>query len=99
MPTFIVSAFGDEIVDDLATQLDVLASEGIHHLELRGAWGHNVLDLDRDQLRKAREMLRERGFEVSAIGSPIGKSQLTQPREFEMERLDRAIAAAEALHT
>ena len=27
--TFILSAFGDEIADDLATQLDVLAEEGV----------------------------------------------------------------------
>ncbi len=96
---FNLSAFGDEVADDLAAQLDVLASEGVHNLELRGAWGRNVLDLDTDQLQQAAALLRERGFGVSAIGSPIGKSQLTQPREFELERLERAIAAAQALGT
>jgi hypothetical protein len=48
MPTyrFVLSAFGDEIADDLATQLDLLVAQDIHHLELRGAWGRNVLALD-----------------------------------------------------
>ena len=46
--SFTLSAFGDEIDNDLETQLDVLASEGIYALELRGAWGRNVLDLDTD---------------------------------------------------
>jgi sugar phosphate isomerase/epimerase len=98
-PSFTLSAFGDEIADDLATQLDVLASEGIRHLELRGAWGTNVLSLDRAELARAAALLRERGFAVSAIGSPIGKSALDQPRAFELERLEQAIAAAEALGT
>ena len=96
---FTISAFGDEIDDDLATQLDVLASQDIHHLELRGAWGRNVLDLDSAHLARARQLLNERGFRVSAVGSPIGKSQITQPREFELERMERAIAAADALGT
>jgi sugar phosphate isomerase/epimerase len=96
---FTLSAFGDEIADDLVTQLEVLASEGISHLELRGAWGQNVLALDDAQLARAAAMLRERGFGVSAIGSPIGKSGLDQPRAFELERLERAIAAADALGT
>ena len=99
MPEFILSAFGDEIAADLAEQLDVLESEGVRHLELRAAWGRNVLDLDEAQLALAASMLRERGFGVSAIGSPIGKSSIEQPREYEQERLRRAIAAAEALGT
>ncbi len=69
-----LSAFGDEIADDLETQLDVLAAERIFHLELRGAWGHNVLDLNNEQLHQAKKLLDERGFGVSAIGSPVGKS-------------------------
>ncbi len=98
-PQFVLSAFGDEIADDLATQLEVLKSEGVHNLELRGAWGKNVLDLDAAELARARALLDEHGFGVSAIGSPIGKSQIEQPRSFEHERLDRAINAARALGT
>lgn len=97
--TFLLSAFGDEIDDDLTTQLDLLASEGITALELRSAWGVNVLDLSGEQLQRVRELLHERGFLVSAIGSPIGKSSLSEPRAFEQERLERALAAAERLDT
>ena len=98
-PHFTLSAFGDEIDNDLQTQLDVLQSEGVHHLELRGAWGSNVLDLDDDQLRRAQTMLKEHGFGVSAIGSPIGKSELARPQSWELERLERALKAAEVLGT
>ena len=98
-PIFTLSAFGDEIDADLATQLDVLLSEGVHHLELRAAWGKNVLDLDAGELQRARALLDERGFTVSAIGSPIGKSHLDHRREFEVERLERAVRAADVLGT
>lgn len=98
-PIFTLSAFGDEIDADLATQLDVLLSEGVHHLELRAAWGKNVLDLDAGELQRARALLDERGFTVSAIGSPIGKSHLDHRREFEVERLERSVRAADVLGT
>ncbi len=96
---FVLSAFGDEIADDLATQLEVLASEDVRHLEFRGAWGRNILDLDADQLGRAAALLGEHGFGVSAIGSPIGKSELSQPLDFELDRLERALTAANALGT
>ncbi len=99
MATFILSAFGDEIDDDLDTQLRVLTSEGINHLELRGAWGHNVLDLDAAELKRVAVLLNAHGCALSAIGSPIGKSDISQPRAFELERLDRAIDAAHTLGT
>ncbi|HEX8036722.1 MAG TPA: sugar phosphate isomerase/epimerase family protein [Ktedonobacterales bacterium] len=97
--TFVLSAFGDEIDSDLAVQLDVLSAIGIHHLELRGAWGRNVLDLGEEDLARAKALLDERGFGVSAIGSPIGKSALSEPRDFEVGRLGRAIEVADALGT
>lgn len=97
--TFVLSAFGDEIDADLATQLDVLGALDIHHLELRGAWGRNVLDLEKDDLARAKALLDERGCGVSAIGSPIGKSALSEPHDFEVGRLERAIRAADALGT
>ena len=97
--TFLLSAFGDEIDDDLTRQLEVLASEDITALELRSAWGVNILDLSSDQLLHVRELLQEHGFHVSALGSPIGKSPLSEPPAFEQERLARALAAADALDT
>jgi sugar phosphate isomerase/epimerase len=96
---FRLSAFGDEVADDLEMQLDVLASEGITYLELRGAWGKNVLDLTREELARARTLLDAHGFAVSAIASPIGKSSLDAPRAFELRRLERAVAVAEVFGT
>ncbi len=99
MAEFTLSAFGDEIDDDLDKQLSVLVSEDVHYLELRGAWGRNVLALDAAQLGRVAAGLRAHGCALSAIGSPIGKSDIGQPREFEWERLDRAIRVGQALGT
>lgn len=95
---FILSAFGDEITDDLAGQLDLLTEQDVHYVEFRAAWGKNVIDLSTSELETAGQLLRERGFAVSAIASPVGKSSLDQPVAFELGRLERAIAAARALN-
>jgi sugar phosphate isomerase/epimerase len=97
--TFLLSAFGDEIDDDLTKQLDLLAGEGITALELRSVWGMNVLDLSDDQLRQVHESLDRYGLQASAIASPIGKSTLSEPPVFEQNRLDGALAAAASLGT
>lgn len=99
VPRFVLSAFGDEVADELTAQLAVLASEGIRHLELRSAWGRNVLELEPGELRRAAGELAARGMAVSAIGSPVGKSELSRPPAHELGRLERALAAADVLGT
>lgn len=99
MANFLLSAFGDEVTDDLSEQLDVLASAGLEWIEVRGAWGKTVLEWDDRELERARDLIAGRGFRVSAVASPIGKSELDVPREFERGRLERAIYAANFFRT
>ncbi|TVY09002.1 sugar phosphate isomerase/epimerase family protein [Paenibacillus cremeus] len=94
-----ITCFADEISKELEEQLDVLEQEGVRHLEVRGIWGKNVLDFTQDELQQIRTRLQERGFAVSSIGSPIGKYEVTDPVEPQLEALDKAIAAARALDT
>ena len=96
---FVLSAFGDEVAADLEAQLTALAAEGVHHLELRSAWGRNVLDLTAAELARTTRLLRDHEFAVSAVGSPVGKSGLDRPPAYELERLDRALEAADVLGT
>jgi sugar phosphate isomerase/epimerase len=95
--TWTLSGFGDEIDADPAVQLAVLQALGASHLELRSAWGTNVVDLERDQLAALGRLLGERGMATSAIASPVGKVDVDLPVEHELGRLRRAIAAAHAL--
>ncbi|HEY8287120.1 MAG TPA: sugar phosphate isomerase/epimerase family protein, partial [Chloroflexota bacterium] len=89
-----ISAFADEIAADLGEQITVLAQEGIHHIDLRGAWGVNVLDLTDAQITEARRQLDEAGIRVAAIGSPIGKVAIDSDFEAHRERFERAVHLA-----
>ncbi len=94
-----LSGFGDEIDADPTTQIAVLEALGASHIEVRSAWGVNIIDLDADQLARLGAQLRQSGMGVSAIGSPIGKVDVALDAELEVARLERAIAAAHALGT
>src|SRR5690348_10576387 len=68
-----LSGFADEISPDLTEQCEVAAGLGLTHIEVRSAWGVNILDLSADQLATMRKTLSAYGLKVSSIGSPIGK--------------------------
>lgn len=96
---FTLSGFADEISADLDQQLDVLSQLGIRYLELRGVWNTNVLALTDEQVRATKEAMDLRGIGVSAIGSPIGKIQITDPFEPHLVAFKRAVALAEYFET
>ncbi|GAA1896726.1 sugar phosphate isomerase/epimerase family protein [Lapillicoccus jejuensis] len=89
-----LSGFADEIDPDLVTQCRVLTDLGITWVELRSAWGVNVLDLTDEQVGQAQEVLREHGIRVSSIGSPIGKIGIRDDFEEHLVRMDRALEVA-----
>ena len=94
-----LSGFGDEIAPDLEAQLAVLASEGIHHLELRAVWGKGVLELSDAEVARVKEVLAANDFRVSAIASPIGKVEIRKPFGPQLDLLQRAIRVAKTLDT
>jgi sugar phosphate isomerase/epimerase len=94
-----LSAFGDEISNDLNEQLRVLQELQIGFLELRGVWGKNVLHLTDEELATIRKAGDNMGIAISAIGSPVGKSPITQPFAQEMQNLQRIFVIAEAMGT
>ncbi|WP_461163834.1 sugar phosphate isomerase/epimerase family protein [Arthrobacter sp. R4-81] len=96
-PTWLLSGFGDEIDDDPAIQIAVLQALGASHIEVRSAWGTNIVDLSEEQLNRLKELLAEKDMKVSAIASPIGKVDVSLPAEHEVERLHRAVNAAKVL--
>ncbi|NPV09986.1 MAG: sugar phosphate isomerase/epimerase [Anaerolineae bacterium] len=96
---FTLSGFGDEISSDLDQQLDALRGMGIQHLELRGVWGKNVVDLTDTEVNRVKRALADRGMSVSAIGSPIGKVPVGAPLEPHLEDLRRVLEIAHHLDT
>jgi len=94
-----LSGFGDEIDPDPAVQVAVLRALGARHIEVRSAWGTNVVDLDDDQLDRLSTLLSTRGMGVSAVASPIGKVDVALDADLEVARLARVIRVAHALDT
>jgi sugar phosphate isomerase/epimerase len=94
--TWTLSGFGDEIDTDPVVQLSVLRALGARFIEVRSAWGTNVVLLTDDQLASLAGLISERGMGVSAIASPLGKVDYLSSFDDELHRLSRAIAAAHA---
>lgn len=96
-PEWLLSGFGDEIDADPVVQLAVLAALGARYVEVRSAWGVNVVDLAAEQLDALAELLARRDMRVSAIASPIGKVNAYDDPAAEYARFERAVAAAHRL--
>lgn len=92
-----LSGFGDEIDADPKIQTSVLAALGASAIEVRSAWDTNIVDMTPQQLTELDSILKGEGFEVSAIGSPIGKVDVQLDIELELDRLRSAINASHVL--
>jgi sugar phosphate isomerase/epimerase len=92
-----LSGFIDEISDDFSEQCKVAAGLGLRYVEVRSAWGTNILDLDDAQLSTVRETLAEHGLKVSSIGSPIGKISIDDEFPPHLERMRHAVEVAKTL--
>jgi len=64
-----LSGFRDEISLNFEEQLDVLLGLGIRDVELRSAWGKNVLDWDDDERHRVQSAMTQRGMKVSYVDS------------------------------
>src|SRR5262245_33905165 len=91
----IISACTDEISMDLNTALEVLEHEDIQCLDLRGVWGGSVIALSDEQATQAHQMIKARGFKVTALSTPIGKTKITDDFEPEVVRFKRALELAQ----
>jgi len=75
--TFTVSAFGDELSQQVEEQVDGIEQMDLDTIDLRGVDGTNIIDLDEAERERLRGLLADRGIAVSTIGSPIGKVDVT----------------------
>lgn len=89
-----LTGFADEIDPDPAKQIQTLRSEGLQHLELRGAWDKSVLKFSDEEVTELKRLLDEAGIAVSSIGSPIGKVSITDDFAHHLQDFRRALALA-----
>lgn len=99
MSKFLLSAFADEIADDLTLQMDELEKYGINHIEMRKVNGKNLVNYTLDEVRQIKLQLDKRGFKISAIGSPIGKVLITSDFGPQLELFRHTIEIAKIFET
>ena len=92
-----LSGFADEISPDLDLQLETLLREGIRQLELRSAWGKNVLALTDAEIETVKRNLERSGIKVSSIGSRIGKIKIMDDFSPHLAAFDRALHVSRVL--
>ena len=99
MGKFILSAFADEIADDLKTQMDVLEENGIKYIEMRGVNGKPLVRHSSEEVETIKKELDRRGFKISAVGSPVGKIKITDDFEPHLELFKHTLKIAGLLET
>ena len=76
----------------------VAAGLGLRYLEVRSAWGTNILDLDDDAARRVlADCWPSTASQVSSIGSPIGKIFIDEDFGPHLERMRHAAEVAHRL--
>lgn len=98
-PAWHLSGFGDEIDPDPNVQAAVLLALGASHIEVRSAWGINVSEFSNEHITRLRLILDDKGLQVSAVASPIGKLDVSVPVEHEVQRLRQILSVARGLNT
>ncbi len=99
MGKFIFSAFADEIDPMLSVQMDELDRYGIKYIEMRGVNGKNLVQHSLEEVKEIKKQLDERGFKVSAVGSPIGKIKITDDFGPHLDLFRHTVEIAKILET
>ena len=79
MNSITLCAFADEASPALGGQIAALRRNGMQGLEIRSVDGENVSDLSLEKARQIRRRLEDAGLFTWALGSPIGKIDITDP--------------------
>ncbi len=99
MVNFKLSAFSDEYSSVFDEQIEGLLKNRVRMTEIRGVDGANISELTAEQVKEVKHKLDAACISVSAIGSPIGKIQITDPMEPHLDLLKRVCETASTLET
>ena len=88
-------AFADEAGDSLSEQIQALTENGIGLLEVRAIDKVNVTKFSDEQIKEYKKQLDDAGIKVWSIGSPIGKVQITDDFEVDLDRCKRTVEIAQ----
>lgn len=99
MYNFTLSAFGDEIHENITTQMDVLERNGVKFIEVRNVNGVNISDWKPAEFKEIIKQMKDRGFGVSSLGSPIGKIGITDDFAPHLDKFKNTLEIAAVAET
>ncbi|MBV9182201.1 MAG: sugar phosphate isomerase/epimerase [Acidobacteria bacterium] len=71
---FHIAVINDEITQDFERACHIASREfGMQWIELRGMWNKNIVNLDTEEVQRARQILKKYGLRVTDIASPLFK--------------------------
>ena len=95
MNTVKLCAFADEASVSTEGQIKALIENQIPYLEIRGVNGTNIASLDTAAAKVFARELKDNGLAVWSIGSPAGKSPITEDFSKEKEQFARLLEMAD----
>lgn len=99
MNQYTLSGFTDEISPVLAEQLSVMKELNLHYMECRGVDGKNLIEYSNEQIQDIKKLLTQSQVKLSALGSPIGKIDITEDFEPHFMLFKHAVEAAHIMET
>ena len=99
MAKYILSAFADEVTEVFADQLKYLNKQNIGYIEPRNFDGTNVSSLTLDQAKEYKAQMDKHGIRASAIGSPVGKIDITADQTDHFKLFTHTLDLAEIFET
>lgn len=94
-----LSGFSDEISPDFDKQMQVISRLGMKYIEIRGVDGKNITELTSDEVAVVKEKLDAAGVQISSVGSPIGKIDITDDFAPHLETFRKLLETAKTLNT
>ncbi len=86
---WLVSGFPDEASLAMDRQIAVTLEAGFKHLDLRNLESGNIVDLKVKEAKTIAKAIEDAGLSVNMFGSPIGKIDIADDFEIDLERLSR----------
>ncbi len=99
MAEFILTGFGDEIDPMLDKQMDVMEGLGIFNIETRVIDNKNISKFTPQEAKEVYARMNDRGFGVSALGTPFGKIKISEEFAPHLDEFKRSIEVAHEMHT
>jgi len=84
---WILSAFADEAGGPLDEQIAALKKAGLKFIDPRGVDGTNISELPLDKAEAMRKKLDAAGIRVNMFGSPIGKIDIADDMNIDLNKL------------